>query len=233
MHMLGRCFTLLAIVAFAGPLSIAAEDDADPLAFRLPATGGESIKYPTADGSGLTAICFLGAECPLAKLYGPRLQTMADEFETQGVRFIGVNSNHQDSMSDVQSYVEQHEIRFPVTKDYDHRVADLFSAKRTPEVFLVDQVGEVLYRGLIDDQYRPGISRPETSQQYLRDAIEQALAGKPVDVPVTDAVGCMIGRVREVEVTCEETYCREIARVLQSHCVECHREGEIGPFASD
>ena len=231
MPMLGRCFTLLAIVACTGPLSFAAEDSADRLAFRLPAVGGESITYPAADGSGLTAICFLGAECPLAKLYGPRLQAMADEFETQGVRFIGVNSNHQDSMSDVQGYVEQHEIRFPVTKDYDHRVADLFAAKRTPEVFLVDQTGKVLYRGLIDDQYRPGISRPEIAQRYLRDAIEQALAGDRVAVPVTDAVGCMIGRVRETEVTCEETYCREIARVLQSHCVECHREGEIGPFA--
>ncbi|REK25582.1 MAG: alkyl hydroperoxide reductase [Planctomycetota bacterium] len=227
----GRCLWIFACLVVMGPPRLVAEDAENRLAFRLPTSSGETVVYPVEVDEGLTVVCFLGAECPLARLYGPRLQSLADQFASQGVRFIGVNSNHQDSMEDVRAYVEQHEIRFPIAKDYDHGVADRFDARRTPEVFLIDGDGAVRYRGLIDDQYRPGISRPDSAKQYLRDAIEQSLAGEPVAVGETDAVGCVIGRVRESEATCEETYCREVSRILQAHCIECHRDGEIGPFS--
>ena len=103
-------------------------------------------------------------------------------------------------------------------------------AMRTPEVFVLDQQRLIRYWGRIDDQYGVGYIRSAPEQHDLQNAIEELLAGKEVTLPVNRAVGCIIGRVREPEANAEVTYSKQIARVLQKHCVECHREGEIAPF---
>ncbi|MCA9227853.1 MAG: redoxin domain-containing protein, partial [Planctomycetales bacterium] len=101
-------------------------------------------------------VAFLGTECPLAKLYGPRLQQLATEYDSRGVQLIGVNSNSQDSLTELAAYGKRHEISFPLLKDLGNRVADQFGAKRTPEVFVLDQERQVRYWGRIDDQYGVG-----------------------------------------------------------------------------
>ena len=199
--------------------------------FRLPDIRQQAVEIGPDTNSQLTVICFLGTECPLAKLYAPRLQSMANEYADRGVRFFGINSNRQDSLDDLQRYAQQHEIAFPIVKDFQNVVADVFRAERTPEVFVLDRRFAVRYRGRIDDQYLPGIVQPKASQHDLRQAIEELLANKPVSQPRTEAPGCFIGRVREPIESSEITYCNQIARIFQQHCIECHREGEIGPFA--
>jgi hypothetical protein len=99
---------------------------------------------------------------------------------------------------------------------------------------VLDQNLQVVYRGRIDDQYAPGINRTTVSQHDLRNAIEETLAGKEITVTSTEAVGCMIGKVRKAPTsnnTASVTFCNQVSRVLQKHCVECHRPGEIGPFS--
>lgn len=204
--------------------------------FSIPTTDDDTITLLGNDDAEFTVICFLGTQCPLARIYGPRLNRMSDEFQKHGVRFIGVNSNIQDSMDDLRAYVRQHGIEFQVAKDYDRTVAVAAQATRTPEVVVVDHVGNVRYRGRIDDQYQPGIARSEATQHDLRNAIEQLLAGENVRLPQTQPVGCLIALPRKGvphQDQSEITYCDQISRVLQKHCVECHRSGEIGPFALD
>ncbi|WP_339910196.1 redoxin domain-containing protein [Symmachiella dynata] len=198
--------------------------------FRLPTVDGKVVEL--ADGSaGLTVVCFLGSECPLARLYGPGLNKLAAEFESQGVRFVGINSNLQDSTEDVREYAKQYAITFPMAKDYENKVADQYRAKRTPEVFVVDEQLAIRYRGRIDDQYLPGRARTKPAREDLRIAIEELLSGKSVTMAVTEPNGCIIGREKKGEVTTDLTFTKDIARVLNQHCVECHRPGEIGPFS--
>lgn len=195
--------------------------------FELQDVGDQLVRI-AADESKLTVVCFLGTECPLANLYAGRLMKLADEFRT--VRFLGVNSNRQDSPSEVAAYAKRHKIEFPVLKDVRNLVADQFDAKRTPEVFVLDEHFSVRYRGRIDDQYLPGVIKPKAKRQDLRIAIEELLAGQPVSSPTTEAVGCFIGRMKQPDESSPVTYCKQIARILQQNCVECHRKGEIGPF---
>ena len=199
--------------------------------FELTDIDGPSISVAPSTDSALTVVCFLGTECPLAKLYGPRLAALAIEFQSQRVRFVGVNSNQQDSLEEVRKYVEELEIGFAFGKDGGNRVADLFTAERTPEVFVLDQDLEIRYHGRIDDQYTPGISRSAASRQDLRVAVEELLDGKPVTVAETEATGCFIGRVHKAAESSDVTYCDQVSRVLQRHCTECHRADKIGPFS--
>ena len=200
------------------------------LTFRLPTSDDGVVELSEKSDHKATVVCFLGAECPLARLYGPKLNKMMTAYQSQGVQFIGVNSNQQDSLEDVKKYVKRYAIQFPLAKDYGNAVADLFQAKRTPEVFLLDQNLKIRYRGRIDNQYLPGISRAETTSHDLKSALDQLLSGEPVKVANTKPNGCFIGRVKKTDVKTDLTFCKEVVAVLNRHCVECHRKGEIAPF---
>lgn len=178
----------------------------------------------------LVVVTFLGTECPLAKLYAPRLEELQQRYADAGVVFIGINSNVQDSNSEVAAHAQRHGITFPVLKDPGNVVADQFAAIRTPEVFVLDADRKVRYWGRIDDQYGVGYQRPQANREDLAEAIDQLLAGEDVRVAVTEAPGCYIGRVRETAATDEVTYSAHIAQIFQDRCVECHRPGQIAPF---
>src|SRR5262249_33270883 len=104
--------------------------------FTLPDFHGRdrSLADCTADKK-VIVVAFLGNECPLAKLYAPRLVELNKEFAPQGVSFIAINSNSQDSITELANFVRQHAIDFPVLKDPGNAIADSFGALRTPEVF--------------------------------------------------------------------------------------------------
>ncbi|TXT37316.1 MAG: alkyl hydroperoxide reductase/thiol specific antioxidant/Mal allergen [Planctomycetota bacterium] len=68
-------------------------------------------------------------------------------------------------------------------------------------------------------------------RQDLKIAIEELLAGKPVSVATTDVEGCFIGKVREPKHGAEVTYSKHVAPILQNRCMNCHRPGQIAPFA--
>ncbi|MEO1523846.1 MAG: redoxin domain-containing protein [Planctomycetota bacterium] len=204
-------------------------DTLQSLAMRTPA-GSLLELEPTK----IKVFCFLGTECPLAKLYGPRLQAMSEKYEPEDVQFVGVVSNLQDSAEEILEYADVHSIRFEMVHDADQRIADVFGATRTPEVFVIDSEKTVRYQGRIDDQYSPGVARSKPTTHDLRDAIDALLAGRSVERSETTGVGCLITRApRTPKQNPKATvfFHRNIAPILNNHCVECHREGEIGPMA--
>lgn len=175
-------------------------------------------------------LAFLGTECPLAKLYANRLNELAANF-TQQVVVWGINANQQDSISDMASFVTKHELKFPLLKDVGAVVADRLTAERTPEVLLLDEQNRVRYRGRIDDQYGVGYARKAPTRRDLRIAIQELIEHDHVSVPATEAVGCVIGRPNKKEPTGDVTYFRDVTQILRRHCVECHQQGQIAPFA--
>lgn len=198
---------------------------------KLRGVDNESISIA---GAKWKVVCFLGTECPLARLYGPRLRRLDEEFSGHGVRLIGINSNPQDSPADIKQYLDEHKLSFPIIKDGRQSLARQFGATRTPEVFVLDAADRVCYQGRIDDQYEPGIARPEPSRHDLRRAIEALVADRAVPTPKTAAVGClitMVTRPQPVDPSALVTFARDVAPLLNQHCVECHRDGEIGPFS--
>ena len=88
-------------------------------------------------------VAFLGTECPLARLYAPRLQQLHDEYASRGVAFVAVDSNEQDSLTEMASFAERNEFDFPFLKDRQQVVADEFGVERNPHVFLLDKARNV------------------------------------------------------------------------------------------
>jgi peroxiredoxin len=179
----------------------------------------------------LLAVVFLSVDCPLAKLYAPRLAEVQRAFGPRGVALVGIDSNQHDSAADLAHFAREHDLNFPFLKDPDNRLADRFGATRTAEVFLLDEQRAVRYHGRIDDQYRPGVHRLQPTRRDLADAVEDLLAGRPVSQPEIAAPGCLIDRVRHTAGAGEVTFCRHIAPIVYKHCTSCHRPGQIGPFS--
>jgi peroxiredoxin len=190
-------------------------------------------KHSLADWKDKKAlvVVFLGTECPLAKMYGPRLAELDKRYADKGVQIVGVNSNRQDTLAEIAHYARIHKIDFPILKDAGNRVADQFGAVRTPEAFLLDANRVVRYWGAIDDQYGIGYAKGKAAKEYLATAIDELLAGEEVTTPVVESVGCYIGRASRKEPSGDVTYSNQVARALNKHCVLCHRPNQIAPFA--
>ncbi|MBI2825742.1 MAG: redoxin domain-containing protein [Planctomycetia bacterium] len=178
----------------------------------------------------VVVLAFLGNECPLARLYAARLKQIAGEYGPKGVAVVGVNANRQDALTEIAAFARQQEITFPILKDAGNVLADQLGAERTPELFVLDRDRVVRYQGRVDDQYGIGFGRPAATQHDLTAALDALLAGRDVRNPVTEAPGCLIGRVAKKEPQGSVTYTNQIARLLNDRCVRCHRAGEIAPF---
>jgi peroxiredoxin len=215
-----------------------------------PAIGSAVSSFSARDVSGkeqslaqigrnkVVVLAFLGAECPLVKVYAPRLVELAGKYEPQGVAFLGISSNRQDSIAGLAAFVRTHRIPFPVVKDLKQRIADSVGAVRTPEVVVLDRERRLRYRGRIDDQFgfvpsnkTASYHRPEAIRNDLATALDEIIAGHAVSRVETEVAGCLIGRDRAVNPNGAVTYSKQIARLLNQRCVVCHRSGQIAPFS--
>lgn len=192
---------------------------------------GASVSLADVKDKPVVVLAFLGTECPLAKLAVTKLNTLAKEFEPRGVVILGINSNRQDSLADLAAQAKEQDVGFRLLKDSGNKLADAAGAVRTPEVVVLDQQRAIRYVGRIDDQDGIGYRRETPKRQDLKIAIEELLAGKPVSVATTEVEGCFIGKVREAKRGAEVTYSKHVAPILQNRCANCHRPGQVAPFA--
>jgi peroxiredoxin len=199
--------------------------------FALRDTQGRTCRLSDLRDRKTIVVVFLAADCPLAKLYAPRLVELAGAYQRQGVGFLAIGSNQHEEVRDLARYTRLHAIPFPVLKDVGNVVADRFAAERSPEVFVLDHERRIRYRGRIDDQYGVGVQKPRVTRRDLQDALDAVLAGKPVSVPMTQAPGCPISRAQHVSRPARVSYCKDVAPILQKRCQVCHRPGQVAPFS--
>lgn len=179
-------------------------------------------------------IAFTNTSCPICKKYAPTLAALEERYSASNVAFLFVNPTASDKLAAIESAVETHGLSGRYVRDEAQQLAKALGATRTTDAFVLDAKRTILYRGAVDDQYGFGYSLDAPRVDYLADAIDAALAGERVRIAATEAPGCPLDlpepdRIDRGQVT----YHNRISRILQSHCIECHREDGVGPFALD
>ena len=141
-------------------------------------------------------LIFLATQCPVVDEYVDRINALYKDYKEKDVRLVGIHSNKNEKVEDIKKYKEKHKFEFPILKDPENIIADYFNARRTPEVFLIDAEKILRYRGAIDD------SRQSPKDNYLRTILDLVLEGKtiPEKRKKTRAIGCLIKRVRKVDI---------------------------------
>lgn len=228
--------TLLACLAIASVPAIRADSTSPDVGrkvpnFQLRDTRGRTVSLADLREKKAVVVIFIGTECPISNGFLPRLAELHREFAPRGVQFLAVNSNALDTADEVVEHARKFAVPFPVLKDDDNRVADGFGARRTPQAFVLDRTNIIRYSGRIDDRFGMGYQRPRPTRNDLADAIGQLLDGKPITQPSTLVAGCLIGRKSRPRSDGSITYARDVSRIFQKNCQECHRPGQAGPMS--
>jgi peroxiredoxin len=229
-----RAQCLAAIILFSPLLLLLRADKPAAKAvadFTLKDTQDNAVSLASFKDKKVLVVVFVGTQCPINNLYQPRLAELYKEFGPQGVGFLAVNSNWQDSARAIAEHAKKYEIPFPVSRDEGNRVADLFGAGRTPEAFVLDGKRNIRYQGRIDDRFGLDYQKPKASRHDVAEALKEVLAGKQVTVAKTPVAGCIIARKAIPKKEGTFTYARDISRILQKNCQDCHRPGQIGPMS--
>jgi peroxiredoxin len=184
---------LLGIAAFALPtLADAPAIGAAAPAFELKSVDGKPFSLADAEKSNAyVVLMFIATQCPYSNGYNDRMRDMAAAYAKKGVLFVGINSNNTESVEETAAHAKQHAFGFPVLKDPGNKVADLYDARRTPEVYVIGKDGKLLYHGRIDDNSNDA---SKVTSPDLKNALDALLAGQTVSKAETKAFGCTIKR---------------------------------------
>lgn len=178
------------------------------------------------------AVVFVGVECPISSAYVPQLNGMSKSALAAGVDLMLVISDPTVTRAAANEYRKSYQIQPPVLFDASGELAKALKPACTPEAFVLDRAGVVQYRGRIDDSYAALNKKKEHVDHHdLADAIAAVASGKPVATPHTTAIGCAFEAWNARGVTARITYTRDVAPILASNCVSCHRPGEVAPFS--
>lgn len=150
----------------------------------------EGKKVEIQPGNGVTVVTFISTQCPISNDYNDRMSDVYKNYSAKGIKFYFVNANSTEPADVVAEHRKSAGFPFPVYKDVN--VAEKLNAQVTPEAYVFDRSGKLIYQGYIDDARN--VARVQN--HGLRDAIDAAIAGKAVANAQTRAFGCTIKKVR-------------------------------------
>jgi peroxiredoxin len=155
--------------------------------FRLPDTAGEAHSLATP-----AVVVFTCNHCPYALAWHDRIASAAGDYPD--VHFYAINPNDAERYPRDSPEAMRERVQadggwpMPYLHDESQEVARAYGAKTTPDVFVVDSGGALRYRGAPDADHQD----PSLNAGWLRDALDQMLAGEEVARPETDPVGCSV-----------------------------------------
>lgn len=180
-----------ALATHAGALDLG---DTAPMAdTKMKNVDGKELSIADAKGEKGTLVIFSCNHCPFVIAWEERIAKLGNAALQQGLGVIQINSNDPAKAGDTYEAMQQRAkdrgFEFPYVVDATSDVARAFGATRTPEAFLFDAAGKLVYHGTIDDNYK---NADAVTATYLQDAINALLAGQTIATKTTKAVGCSI-----------------------------------------
>ena len=176
----------------AGPIALGT---AAPMAkFEMKDTNGKTVSIASAMGKKGVLVVFTCNTCPFAKGWEERIVAVGNAAAEKGVGMIAINSNDPervpgDAMDAMADRARTRGMKYSYAADPTGDVARAFGASHTPEAFLFDAKGKLVYHGAVDDNMDDPKAVKTT---YLANAVDDLSAGKPQRMAQTKAIGCGI-----------------------------------------
>ena len=230
------CMTFMSVsLAMASPQKTSDEADVGGLlpSMIVKDQSGKAVdlRAMAKSGNGLI-IAFHSTSCPISKQYGPTLVRLEKEFREKGLTMVIVNPHGTDKQADIEKFRAQFPADLTYIWDKDDSLSNAIGARSTTEVFLIDTAMSIRYRGGLDDQFTKERILEEPKNDWLRDAIVEMLRNERIVIAVTDPSGCLLETRQNITLEFKQvTYNNRISRIIQQHCLECHRKDGLGPFS--
>jgi len=162
-------------------------------ALELPDTEGVTHSQADDRAAPASVVIFTCNHCPYALAWHERLMQVARDYADRGVRFYAINPNDAarypaDSLKAMRARVREEPWPMPYLRDEAQTVTRRWGARTTPDVFVLGPDTRLRYRGAPDADY----DDPGEDGAWLREALDDLLAGREVRRPQTEPVGCSI-----------------------------------------
>ncbi len=187
------CVVLLA--ALAGEALALGIGDGIPVAgVKMKNVDGRELSIADVKGRTGTLVIFSCNHCPYVRAWEGRMIALGNAAQAQGIGVMLVNPNDPaaypgDDYADMVQRAHKKGYDFPYVVDATSEVARAFGASHTPEAYLFDRRGVLVYHGAIDDNAE---DPAKVEHHYLSDAIDAVAAGKPVPTAEVKAIGCSL-----------------------------------------
>lgn len=162
--------------------------------FNLPGVDGNNYALSSFSDKRILILIFSCNHCPYVQAYEERIKQIQKDYSAKGVQVVAINSNDavkypEDSFEQMKIRFQKKQFNFPYLYDEDQSVAKAFDATHTPEVFVFNEGRHLVYHGKIDDNWQ---EPDKVRNKYLREALDEILAGNEVSIPETYSIGCTI-----------------------------------------
>jgi mono/diheme cytochrome c family protein/thiol-disulfide isomerase/thioredoxin len=183
-------------------------------------------------GARATVLVLVSPTCPISNSYAPALERLSTAHGSD----VAVRLVYSEPDLEAQA-VEEHRASFglsmPFLLDPRGAIATELGARVVPEAFVLDAEGRVVYRGRIDDAWTDLGQRRGATRFELRAALEAQLAGRAIETPETEGIGCLLPWSKEKASADAPTWSGAIGPLVARHCTGCHRADGPAPFALD
>lgn len=171
--------------------------------FHLPGVDGKTYSLSDFQDKNILVVIFTAVHCPTAEIYEDRIKRLVADYRDRGVAFVAIQPNSPkalrldemgytdlgDAPADMKVRAEYRHFNFPFLYDGEtQQVARKYGPVATPHVFVFDQERKLRYQGRVDSNPREAYAKVADA----RNALDAVLAGRPVSVENTPAVGCSI-----------------------------------------
>jgi thiol-disulfide isomerase/thioredoxin len=169
--------------------------------FCLQGVDGQRHCLKDYSASKILMIAFICDHCPTSQLYESRIKQIVEDYKDRSVAVVAIEPNNPnavrldemgytdvgDSFEEMQIRAEYRHFNFPYLYDgEDQKISNIYGPTATPHVFIFDAERKLRYEGRVDNNPREAL----VTRQDARLALDELLAGKPVAVAKTPAVGC-------------------------------------------
>ncbi len=155
-------------------------------------SGGETVDVRELAGSArLTVLVFFSARCRCLDQHEERLKALYDQYRARGVQLLMIDSEANASPERDEAEAQRRGYPFPILGDRGGRLADQLSARYATYSVVTDGEGRIRYRGGIDSDMN---HLRDDATAYLRDALDDLLAGRSPRVAEGKTLGCSLER---------------------------------------
>ena len=191
--------TLLTCVAASASFADELKVGADAPAFTLTDTSGK--QHSLADYKGKFVVLeWFNEGCPFVKKHytSGNMQKLQQEYTGKDVVWLSISSSaegQQGHMTPENAPKTISEWNMNATKvllDHDGKVGKMYGAKTTPHMFVIDKQGKLVYQGAIDSKATANKADVADAENYVRVALDNSMAGKPVTNASTKPYGCSV-----------------------------------------
>jgi peroxiredoxin len=171
--------------------------------FSLQGVDGKTYTLASFKSSKVLAVVFTAVHCPTAEVYESRIKQLVSDYQKRDVAFVAIQPNNAlavrldemgytdlgDSLEDMKIRAEHRQFNFPFLYDGETQaVSKLYGPVATPHIFIFDAERKLRYHGRIDSNAREALAKVPDA----RNALDAVLAGTPVPLEKTPAVGCSV-----------------------------------------